>query len=1072
MKHLLAVLALFALTTALAAQPVSSWPEAEKPRLHQAATSPQHLAEAGRFFHRSIAPDAYGAHPQNWSLTQDPQGLLYVGNTDGVLVYDGVRWTGPLPMPNGSIVRSLTTGPDGRVYVGAENEFGVLRRDSTGTLHYVSLLDEVPPAVRDAGPVWRTASTSRGVFFLTYDHLFRWRDGEMRVWSRPFVGPSGYAVRDTFYAVIDEVGLVQVRDDSLRAVPGGAALADEGVYALLPYGDQGLLVATSEALFRIADGTLTPFTTDVDEQLAKSWIYHGAALPEGQLVLTTIRNGAVLLNPQGELLRHLKEPDGLRTNTVLYAYPDHSGGLWLGLEGGLTRVEPLSPLTVFDETTGFEGSPSDVIRHDGTIYLTTNLGVYYLETTGSRARFRAVPGLAAQCWTFASTEAGLLVGTSSGIYRVRPDGAVHLGGGPQVYTLHRSRHDPTRLYAGQRDGLLTLRLVDGRWQVEGRIDDLSATVRSIAEEETGTLWVGTNYEGLLRVTLSDDGTASVASFGEDEGLPAGRNQPFIADGRLLVATNAGLYRRASTAPPTFARDSVLARFFDNPTAPVNDPHVDWQGNVWMAVGDTLGVARAQADGGYRWDSTPFARLRTTFTSGFYRDTDGTVWVSRGEDVIRYVPPERARPAPAVPALIRRVATLEGDSLIAGDARQAATLPFAANDLHFDYAAPFFDAPDATEFRIWLDGFDDGWSRWQDSPATNYTNLPPGDYTFRVQARSASGQHSAEARFDFTIRPPWYRTVWAYTLYALGGLLLVAGLVIGASWWRWRRLQAQTQQLERLVAVRTREVERQKADLEALNEELAHTNQELLRTNDQKTELLGMTAHDLRNPLASIKGASQILLDELSSSLPQYELVDMIHDNADRMTALIGEILESVALESGRIELRTVPLDMGEVAVRAVENHRPQARRKEQTLTLDVVATDDLRVQADPSRLREMMSNLLTNAIKYSPLGRPIHVSVRRRGEDVQFAVRDEGPGLSETEQNHLFQPFKRLSPKPTAGEPSSGLGLSIVKQLIELHGGRVGVESRRGRGSTFTLTLPALYAAPAPREEALEAAHR
>ncbi|NBC16091.1 MAG: hypothetical protein GVY18_02105 [Bacteroidetes bacterium] len=1072
MKHLLSVLLAFGLTTALAAQPVEPWSPTEVPRLHQAPEDARAFAEAGRFLHQSFSPEAYGADPQNWAVTQDARGLLYVGNTDGVLVYDGVRWKGPLPMPNGSIVRSLTTGADGRVYVGAENDLGVLATDSTGALRFESLLDEVPAEARDFGPVWRTAATSRGVFFLTYDHLFRWRDGEMQVWSRPFVGPSGYAVRDTFYAAIDETGLVQVRGDSLQPVPGSAALGDASIYALLPHGAQGLLVATNEALFRLDDDTLTPFSTPVDDLLSDSWIYHGTVLPNGLLALTTIRNGAFLFSPQGELLRRLGERDGLRTRTVLYAYTDHSDGLWLGLDGGITRVEPLSPLTVFDETTGFEGSPYDVIRHDGRIYLTTNLGIFVLDTTGPRPRFRQVPGLAAQCWTFVSTEAGLLAGTSSGIYRIRPDGVTRLGGGPQVYTLHRSRHDPTRLYAGERDGLATLRLTDGRWQYEGYVDGVPETIRSIAETDAGTLWLGTNYEGLLRVTFADEREAVVERFGEEDGLPAGRNQPFMTEGRVQIATDDGLYHAAATDPPTFARDPVLGAVLDDSTAAVDDPYVDRHGNVWMGVGKTLGVARRQADGSYTWDASPFARLHATVSSSFYRDPDGTVWVTRSEDLVRYVPSAASRTAPTVPALIRRVTTIEGDSLIAGSShRSAPSLAYAHNDLHFTYAAPFFDAPSATHYRVRLDGYDETWSRWQRDTDNDYTNLAPGSYTFRVQARDAYGQRSDEDRFSFTIRPPWYRTAWAYALYGLGGLLLMAGLIAAASRWRLRRLQAQKRRLERLVAARTREVEQQKADLEALNDELAHTNEDLLRTNDQKTELLGMTAHDLRNPLASIKGASQILLDELDNDLRQYELIEMIHSNADRMTALIGEILESVALESGRVELNQVPLDLGEAAARVVDNHRPQADRKDQALHLDVAAEDDLRVKADPARLREMMSNLLSNAIKYSPLGHPIYVSARRQDGTVQFAVRDEGPGLSETDQARLFQPFKRLAPTPTAGEPSSGLGLSIVKRLADLHDGHIWVESQQGEGSTFTLALPPLYAASARREEALEPVH-
>jgi len=150
------------------------------------------------------------------------------------------------------------------------------------------------------------------------------------------------------------------------------------------------------------------------------------------------------------------------------------------------------------------------------------------------------------------------------------------------------------------------------------------------------------------------------------------------------------------------------------------------------------------------------------------------------------------------------------------------------------------------------------------------------------------------------------------------------------------------------------------------------------------------------------------------------------------------------------------VDIEPVAEWVVHSFRQQAEKKGQHIHF-TTSEEDCRVKADERKLREAMSNLVSNAVKYSPKGSDIEVDVRRVGDQISFRVSDEGPGLSEEERKNLFSPFQRLSPEPTAGEASSGLGLYIVKQLVDLHDGEVWVESEVDEGSTFGITLSAAW---------------
>ncbi|HMB90376.1 MAG TPA: ATP-binding protein, partial [Rhodothermales bacterium] len=249
---------------------------------------------------------------------------------------------------------------------------------------------------------------------------------------------------------------------------------------------------------------------------------------------------------------------------------------------------------------------------------------------------------------------------------------------------------------------------------------------------------------------------------------------------------------------------------------------------------------------------------------------------------------------------------------------------------------------------------------------------------------------------------------------------------------------------------------QRKVLRALNKELRVTNEELREVSEMKSQLLRIAAHDLKNPLNGIREFAKILKEEIESGTPSIELLDLIHLSSDQMLDMVSKILDSEMLESGQLNLEMQPVSVARVAESVVRHNRPQAERKGETLLLHLDEDDPCMVTASPDWLRDALDNLVSNAIKYSPFDKTIWVTVKRHGDIVQFSVRDEGPGLTAQDKQKLFGKFQRLSATPTSDESSTGLGLSIVKQIVDLHGGRVWAESKAGAGSTFTIELAAI----------------
>ncbi|MBR0690968.1 DUF3369 domain-containing protein [Bradyrhizobium manausense] len=267
---------------------------------------------------------------------------------------------------------------------------------------------------------------------------------------------------------------------------------------------------------------------------------------------------------------------------------------------------------------------------------------------------------------------------------------------------------------------------------------------------------------------------------------------------------------------------------------------------------------------------------------------------------------------------------------------------------------------------------------------------------------------------------------------------------------YQQLQDANTQLEDRVAQRTRA-------LMQANRRLSAQWLRLQRANGFKNEILGTVAHDLKNPLGVILGRTEMLKELIStgaSSNGVVAQVDHIRDATKRLTTMVDHLISDAMADAFDITIRREPVDVAALVKEVAEANQPLAVNKQQAISVSAPA--NIVTMCDTDRIREAIDNLISNAIKYSPISGKITVAVTHEANDTIIRVSDEGAGLSPEDLGRLFGRFQRLSAKPTAGESSTGLGLSIVKRIIDMHGGEVTADSDGpGKGSTFTITLPA-----------------
>lgn len=245
------------------------------------------------------------------------------------------------------------------------------------------------------------------------------------------------------------------------------------------------------------------------------------------------------------------------------------------------------------------------------------------------------------------------------------------------------------------------------------------------------------------------------------------------------------------------------------------------------------------------------------------------------------------------------------------------------------------------------------------------------------------------------------------------------------------------------------------DFSNLNRELQKNNAELVKLNDLKNQLLGMAAHDLRNPIGAIQNLSSFLLEETAKTLsPEHlQFLTLIHSSSRFMLSLLDDLLDIAKIEAGKLDLNLIPTDLGDLVKGVVRLNQIMADKKKIRIQLHQYESLPL-VPLDSMKIEQVLNNLLSNAMKFSAPETTITVSLLRSGDHVTVSVADQGPGIPQEDMAKLFQPFSKTSVRSTGGEKSTGLGLAIVRKIVLGHLGKIWVQSEVGKGSTFFFSLP------------------
>ena len=1029
---------------------------------------------------RNYSPSEYNATPQNWSIVKDKRGVMYFANTGGVLEFDGVEWR-LIPVTN-EVARNLAIDKNGIIYVGGVDEFGYLEPDSAGLLKYISLIKELPLEERKFGDIWSVHVSDRGIFFQSTSHLFLIKDAvsspgtetkpEIKIWHPETIFSPAFFVNGNYYIPESEKGILVLKGDSLTVVPGSEQFAKETIYDMLNYitddknesEQKRILIGTANDGFYLYDGSnFNRFKTEADDFIKKNPLYfRGGILNNRTYAFGTQTGGMIVMNSKGRLLQIINKNNGLSDNTVWFVYPDDNGTLWLGLNNGIARVSYPSPLTLIDSRFGIDGLIFYVNQFKGNLYLSTPNGVYYSDSKDGSltSRFKLVDGINSESWELLNLDRYQLAATTHGVYRIDDSHAEKINTNWRfAYSFCRSRSHPDIIYIGLHDGLAKLILKNGEWTDGGRIPGVNEIITQIVEDIDGTLWLSSYNKGIIRIIPDYSGNNSSYTISRFEDRVSGRHLPVVVyKNRVIFGTRKGLMNFDQQSN-TFVYDSRFDDHFKDFN--VTDLKLDAAGSLWIAGSKNNAAETVRIipdNGGFKRESFPLLKIIMDNLSSFSpyklfpdRKDKSLLWIAYGASLYRFdinvaqshLPPDDYY------TLIRKV-SLNGDSTIysgglPSDLLNTREFDFSVgiNSIAVDYSSSSYFHEESNKYQFMLEGYDDEWSDWISGTRKEYTNLSPGIYTFNVRAKNVLGEISKPASFTFNIASPWYRSVWAITLFSL---LLISGI-----WWivnlRFRILEKRNIELEEIVNKRTNEVRRQKDILE-------EQAQKLLELDRLKTNFFANISHEFRTPLTLIMGQIESVLGAKPEEFTRRKLKTAL-SNSKQLQALINRLLELTKLESGEFRMKVIRTELNSFLRKILSAFESLTEKHNITLRFNRYK-DDIYIYLDKEKAEEVFNNLISNAIKFTPENGNISLTITKDKDDADYVVvyvTDTGVGIKEEDLNHIFDRFYQADGSQTREYEGTGIGLAIVKELVQLHKGIISAASTPGKGTEFSIRL-------------------
>lgn len=776
----------------------------------------------GHHFITNYSAKKYKLNPQSFDIVQDNRGIMYFANDGGILEFDGETWRSiKVPTQRTYTIEKSKTG---KVYIGAQSDFGTLVASERGETHYESLvkkskLEKVPT-------INNLFCAGEWIYFvpdptLVNDELFAFNEKDGKIYTVKTPGKMIFA------GMAEKIPFIQMEDFKIFKLDG-RNLIEMGnpkawnfpirqVFELnyqLHFFD-GTTIYLSDAKF--SDPVLKN-DIKLEQDGANFKVY------KNRLIYST-KKGISVCDLSGNLIFPLNKHSNLIDNNIRELYLDRDNNLWAATENGVSVIDISNTLTYFNFFDGIEGAVEYIGKHEKNMIIETRSGVFSLKERinvgdfGSFDKFTSITNAPYGVTNFQMNGiAKLIIADFAGILQYQGNGNFDRLFECAPWNVQASqKFTDVLLVPDYAEGLILLVNQGGSFnpvripQIKGK------SGRQVYEDRSGTFWLSEESNGIYRIKptrkSSTEFDFDVTYFNEKAGLPVGYSFAFDYNGTTYFGTEDGFFEFSNQK---FIRSKKFVLSFAKKYT-IHRANTDPKGNLWVSAYDVNNIKHyyfgfaTEEKGNLIWTHQPFLKVSEEKIDCIYHEDENVTWLGGPEGLFRYDKKDAENFTHKFEILLRKLRIDEDSLIFAGDGKfntDDVIFSYSDHRFYFEFSSAYYKNEKGVRYSYFLEGADKNWSQPSSINHIELTNLYEGDYVLKVKAMDDYGNSSYEYSLPFSITPPWYRTTFAYVSYGIIFILIIVGAV-----------RISSNGLKKIIAQRTREIEEQKHIVEEKNKEI-------------------------------------------------------------------------------------------------------------------------------------------------------------------------------------------------------------------------------------------------------------
>jgi ligand-binding sensor domain-containing protein len=723
----------------------------------------------------------YNGGTQTWDICESNNGLVFFANNDGLLLFDGNKFS-KHPLPKNTILRSIYyDGNKNRLYAGGQNEIGYFQINANGSLQFISLADLLPIGFKGFEDVWGIKELNNNIYFQTSGKVFIY-DGQ----SITTTIPSDNSL-ENLYKVSNRLLLTDVLGNIFE-LKGNKVLklineSRLDISSILPYQSNKLLVTTyKNGVFILNNSTINK--ANFNDNILKTNRIYRASSYGNFYILASNRAGVYFLDSSGKILNNIDIKDGLQNNNVLSVYKDKNNNIWLGLDNGIDLIRLNYPFGYIQPDGLLKGTGYTLTEYNNNYYFGTNNGLYVRSKTDNSAdAFQLVTNTEGQVWWAQQINGKLFACHHEGLFEVNGVTATKIADTRGCWKLIALEKHPGYYLMGTYNGLSLFKWENYSLVFVTKLSRFKESSRFIEEDEAGNIWVGHPYKGIYKIKISNDlqSVQQVRLYNSKDGLPNEiENYVFTTDLGLSFTTSKGVYKYRADLDKfelfkTFASQLDTSKAYKRLFNGKN-------GNIWFINDQEIGYLKPNYNGvDYSYSKVVLPKLDQNLVGGFEflsECSDGNLFigVETGFVNINLKQIKKFVQQPPTVLLTNISSLTKLDSVYYRYiSNNAEVLDIIDRSIEFSFSSPNAYFYKDLSFSSYLEGWEKTWSPWKPIDSREFSRLSYGDYVFHIKA-NCMGLVGPETVIKIHIPAPWYWTKFAKFFYML--IALFAVLLIG------------------------------------------------------------------------------------------------------------------------------------------------------------------------------------------------------------------------------------------------------------------------------------------------------